>query len=215
LLLQQPVIHRTSLDSQERPAALDAGYSLVEILFVVGLIGVISAIAVPMMANALGNFKLTGDVRSVSNAVAVAKMRAASKFTRVRLYVDLTGKAHHIEWLDTTVTPNHWTAEGGTTYLSPRVSFGVGPATAPPPNTQGTIGQAAQCVNDTGANIGNTACVVFNSRGVPVNNSLAPTPDDALYLTDGTAIYTVTVAATGMMRTWRGEYVTTPTWVLN
>src|SRR5438034_412227 len=81
----------------------EAGFSLVEILFVVGLIGVISAIAVPMMANAIGNFRLSGDARSVSNAVAVAKMRAASAFTRVRLYVDLTSKAHHIEWLDTSL----------------------------------------------------------------------------------------------------------------
>ena len=52
--------------------------TLIEIMIVVGLIGVISVIAVPMFAGALANFKLSGDARSVSNATAGAKLRAAA-----------------------------------------------------------------------------------------------------------------------------------------
>jgi len=184
-------------------------------MFVLGLIGIISAIAVPMMANAIGNFRLSGDARSVSNAVAVAKMRAASAFTRVRLYVDLTSKGHHIEWLDTSLTPAHWTPEGGTTYLSSSVTFSFGVVTTPPPSTQTTIGQAPLCTTDAGATIANTACIVFNSRGVPITAALVPTPDDALYVTDGSAVYGVTVAATGMLRTWHTLPVANPNWALN
>jgi hypothetical protein len=44
---------------------------------------------------------------------------------------------------------------------------------------------------------------MFNSRGVPVDSSFAPTASDALYVTDGAAVYGLTIAATGMMRTWR------------
>lgn len=61
----------------------EAGFTILETVFVVGLIGVISVIAVPMVANTLADFRLSGDARSVSNTIAVAKMRAASNFTRV------------------------------------------------------------------------------------------------------------------------------------
>ena len=47
-------------------------------VFVLGLICTISAIAVPMVAGALAEFRVSGDARGVSNAIAVAKMRAAS-----------------------------------------------------------------------------------------------------------------------------------------
>ena len=78
---------RNTCDPSLNPASRSSRSSIV-----VGLIGVISAIAVPMFGNALANFRLSGDARSVSNAVAVAKMRAASDFSRVRLYVDLAGQ---------------------------------------------------------------------------------------------------------------------------
>jgi hypothetical protein len=89
-----------------------------------------------------------------------------------------------------------------------------------PSNTQTTIGQAANCVNDTGVAIANTACVLFNSRGIPVApngappNVGAPTADDALYVTDGTAVYGMTVSATGQIRLWRTNPTSTPAWVL-
>jgi Tfp pilus assembly protein FimT len=193
----------------------ESGFSLVEILFVVGLIGVLCAIAVPTLGNAIGALRLSGDARSVSNGVAVAKMRAASAFTRVRMYVDLPTNAYHLEWLDTSVTPGHWTADGGTTYLSSAVTFSFGAVTAAPPNTQTTIAQAPLCTTDAGATIANTACIMFNSRGVPIDATSAPTPNDAFYVTDGTAVYGVTVAATGMMRVWHAPPVATPTWALN
>jgi prepilin-type N-terminal cleavage/methylation domain-containing protein len=189
------------------------GFSLLEIVLVVGLIGVISAIAVPMFGNAIAGFRLSGDARSVSNAAAVAKMRAASDFSRARIFIDLTAGTHHIErWNKTT---SAWNVEGGITMLSSGVSFSYGPVTVPPPNTQATIGQASQCLDDTATPIANTACIMFNSRGVPIDASFAPTGADALYLTDGSAVYSVTIAATGMLRLWRALPVAVPTWVLS
>jgi prepilin-type N-terminal cleavage/methylation domain-containing protein len=191
------------------------GFSLLEILVVVGLIAVISAIALPMFGNALADFRLSGDARSVSNAVALSKLRAASDFSRVRLYVDLTNRTHHVEsWNKTT---SSWTIEGGTTSLAPGVSFSYGIVSTPPPNTQGTIGQAPLCTDDTNMPIADTACIMFNSRGVPIGNgpSFASTGSDAIYITDGSAVFGVTVAATGMLRMWRTLPRATPTWVLS
>jgi len=188
------------------------GMTLIEIMIVLGIIGVLSVIAVPMFAGALQNFKLSGDARGISNSAAVAKMRAGSDFTRVRLYVDRPNKAHHIEsWNKTTL---HWTPEGGTTSLSTGVSFSFGVVGTPPPSSQTTIGQAAACTDDAGVVIANTSCFMFDSRGVAVDLTLAPAPD-ALYLTDGTAVFGVTVAATGMLRLWRTLPTATPNWVLN
>jgi prepilin-type N-terminal cleavage/methylation domain-containing protein len=192
------------------------GFSLLELLLVVALLVVITVIALPMSGNALASFRLSGDARSVSNAMAVAKMRAASKFTRVRLYVDLGGGTHHIETWDKDANggAGGWVTEGGLTYLSTGVAFGYDPAATAPPDTQGTIGQAPECTDDDGDAIGNTACVMFNSRGIPVVDvTYTPTADDAIYLTDGTSIYGITVAATGMVRTWNAPPAADPDWV--
>ena len=183
-----------------------------ETIAVVTLVAVTSVITMPMVANALANFRLSGDTRSVSNAIALAKMRAASNFSRVRLYVDLTGRTHHIEVWDKTAS--QWTAVGGLTSLSTNTQFSYGVVSIPPPSTQDTIAQAPACTNDAGAVIDATGCVIFNSRGVPIDITGAPTALGALYLTDSRAVNAVTVSATGMTRVWSANPVSTPTWML-
>ena len=192
---------------------LNAGFTMLETLFVVALIGIVSAIAVPQFTNQIGYFRISGDARSVSNAIAVTKIRAASNFSRTRLYVDRTQRWHRIEKGDTSV-PTHWTVEGGQTYLSTNINFGFGAVATPPPNTQAGIGQSTACLDDTGTAIANTSCVLFNSRGVPIDNNGASLGGNALYLTNGSAVYGVTVSATGMVRTWQTGTAATPNWVL-
>ena len=43
-----------------------------------------------MMKNTIGDFKLSGDARGLTNAVSLAKLRAASDFSRRGCIVDLT-----------------------------------------------------------------------------------------------------------------------------
>jgi prepilin-type N-terminal cleavage/methylation domain-containing protein len=182
------------------------GYSLIEILIVVALTTIVAAMAVPMMSNSIGNFRLSGDARAVTSAVSLAKLRAASDFSQARVYVDLTGRTFHVEtWQK---APPAWVTEGGNTSLSSGVTFGFGAMTAPP-NSQVVIGQSTACVTAAGVAIGNTACVLFNSRGIPVDpngappNVGAPTGNDALYVTDGTAVYGLTLSATGLSKLYR------------
>jgi len=190
----------------------EPGFTMLETLLVVGLIGVISVIAVPMSSHALANFRVSGDARSLSNAIALTKVRAASDFSQVRLFVDLAAKTHHVEAWDK--AGSIWTVEGGTTALSSSVSFGFGAVGTAPPNTQGIIGQAPPCKDNAGTVLGNTACVIFNSRGVPVDSAGAPTGLDAIYITDGSSVYSVNLSATGMIRTWRTPAQGTASWVL-
>jgi prepilin-type N-terminal cleavage/methylation domain-containing protein len=200
-----------------KQSSSDDGFSLIEVMFVLGIIGVISAIAVPMLGSALSEFKVSGDARSVSNAAAVTKMRAASDFSRVRLYADLSARTFHVESWSKVSTTCCWVTEGGSTSLSNGVTFSYGVVGTPPAFTQGTIGQAPLCTDNSGTDIANTACIMFNSRGVPVGNgpSFSTTGGDALYVTDGHAVYGVTVAATGMLKMWRTLPLATPSWMLN
>jgi prepilin-type N-terminal cleavage/methylation domain-containing protein len=195
-------------------ACSSRGYSLVEILLVVGLMGVVSAIAVPMMGNQMKSFRLSGDARSTANAVGLAKMRAAAIFGRTRVYIDLTAKSFRLDIFDKTTST--WVTETGATYLSQGVNFGFTPVGTAPPSTQGTIGQAPLCKTNAGVDIPLTACVMFNSRGLPIDSTGSLPPEIyAVYVTDGTAVFGVTISSTGMVRTWRTAPVATPTWVLH
>jgi Tfp pilus assembly protein FimT len=193
-----------------RPAR---GFSLLEMIFVLGISMVLMAIAAPMMGNALGYYRLSGDAKGLSNAVALAKMRAASDFTQSRLYVGL-GTGYRLETCNKTT--QLWVIEGGTTNLSGSDSFGFGGLATAPPNTQavitqGVTGSAAcrdACGGPAGNAIGNTACIIFNSRGIPVDNTGAPTGAGALYVTDGGSVYSITISATGSILTWQSPQST-------
>ncbi len=194
----------------------ERGFSLIEILLVLAIMAVLAAMAVPMSGNAVRYLRISGDARDIANALAVAKMRAAAKFTNARLIVDVSSNSYYIQTYDKTA--GSWTTETGTTTLSPYVSFGFGSVSMPPSNTQTSIDQAGACWNTASppATIANSSCVVFNSRGIPITGgtTASPTGDYALYINDGTFVYGVTVAATGFIRTWRTNYTTTPSWSL-
>jgi prepilin-type N-terminal cleavage/methylation domain-containing protein len=203
--------------AQESSLNSPRGYTLVETLIVAGLISVVAAIAAPMMGNALAYLRLSGDARNTSNAIALSKMRAASVFGRVRLYIDVSGGSFHLEAFDHTSTICCWNSDaggGGSTYLSQGVTFNFGVVSVPPPNNQVAIGQPPLCKSNTGQDIANTACVIFNLRGIPVDASGAPGVVTAVYLTDGTAVYSLALSATGMVRTWKTKPLATPAWLL-
>jgi Tfp pilus assembly protein FimT len=170
-------------------------------LVVLGIIGIVAAIAMPATTQTLADLRLRGDARSVHNMVGLAKMRAASRFSRSRVYVDLTTNSFHLEHWDKGAST--WVTEGGSTTLSDGVEFGFGDVASPPPSTQTALGQSPLCKTDDGEDIAGTSCIVFNSRGIPVNDTGNPTGNSAFYLTDNVvATYAVTLSATPLIRLW-------------
>lgn len=189
------------------------GYTVVELLLVLAFIALLAGMAFPMIGNMVGFVHLNGDMRALSNAVSLARMQAASNFSRSRLYVDLSVSGYHTE-LKANGTAA-WVAPGSVTYLSsPNESYGFGVVSTAPPNTQATIAEAPACLDNASPPqpIANTACIVFNSRGIPIDSTGAPTGVYALYVTDGTEVYGVTVSPTSIIRTWRTIAVSTPAW---
>lgn len=177
------------------------GYTVIELLVTVGIMGVAAAAALPSTAAALADFRLRGDARGVHHSVGLAKMRAAARFTRERLYVDLTTNRYRLEYWSKATSA--WTLEdGGTIELNSGVTFGFGSLESPPPNTQNALAMAPACRDAANNAIANTSCIVFNSRGIPIDSTGGPTGGSALYLTDGNGTYGITISATPLVRLW-------------
>jgi len=194
-----------------------AGFSTLELLVVIAMSVVITAIAIPSYLNTAAYLRAAGDLRSLNGITAQAKMRAAADFTHARAYADLSGNSYQLQvWYKTgscwvadsdrtntclTYTSGH--PSGAVFNLSQGVTFGYGSLTAGPPS-QTSIAQAAPCLDNSNATLGSTtACIVFNSRGIPINpTSLAPVATGAFYITNGTVVDGVTASATGSLLTW-------------
>ena len=196
----------------------ERGFTLVEILFVVVIFSVLAAFAVPTYFSIEKSLRIAGDIRSIAGLTAQAKLRAASDFTHARVYADLNGNTFQEQvwnktsscWVadsdptNTCLTYTSGAPSGAVINLSPGDTFGFGARTAGPTlGQQPSISQAAQCLDNAGSAINNTACIIFNSRGIPINaTSLAPIATGAFYVTNATVVDGVTVSATASIQTW-------------
>ena len=203
---------RPTLSAPGTVPSADAGFSLVEMMATMIIIVTLAAFILPFTRTTLNAMNLSSDARNLSSATGLAKMRAAAFFTKARVYVDLGGRTFHVERYRKTA-PAGWVTEGVTTPLSGTVNFGFAGLAAPPPNTQAVIAQATPCLDNANAVIANTGCIVFNSRGVPVDALNAPTAAGAYYLSDGATVYGITVGAGGRIQLWQSNVISN-TWSL-
>jgi prepilin-type N-terminal cleavage/methylation domain-containing protein len=191
----------------------ESGFSFIEVMLVVAVMGIVAAIALPSTASSMRAARLKGDAQSVNNLVALAKMRAAARFTRARVRVDRAQNQYVLETWDRGA--GAWVADGGVKVTSTGVTFGFGALGTPPPDSQPAIALSPECPVDVSldpALIPGTHCITFNSRGVPINSAGVASGANALYLTDGTGVYATTVTATPLVRFWWSK-AQSATWV--
>jgi Tfp pilus assembly protein FimT len=165
-----------------------AGFSMLELLVVVGILMTVSAIAIPSMRKTLQNYRVLGDARGIAAQLALARMRAASDFTTARLNFNLTANTYQLEvW---SKTAGAYQAESGATSLSQGITFGFGSLTAPA-GSQSTIAQPSP------------SQITFNSRGFSLNGSGTPIATAAIYMRNTRGVVcAVSVGLAGQATAW-------------
>ncbi len=196
-----------------------AGFSTLEMLIVVAMSITITAIAIPGYISTSAYLRVAGDLRSINGVTALAKMRAASSFTHARTYVDLTANTYHLEvWNKAgNAGAGCWQTDGDTANpcsvigtspvfnLASGDTFGAGGLTKGPTLAQQPtipVQTACQAILGGTGTIASTQCIVFNSRGIPIDANGSPVATGAIYLTNKTVVDAVTVSATGSIQTW-------------
>jgi prepilin-type N-terminal cleavage/methylation domain-containing protein len=164
------------------------GFSMLELLLVVAIIGIIAAFALPGAINFVKGYRLHADASAIASQLNVTRFRAASQYTPYRLRIDEANRLFIRERLThsygTPAAEEVLGLQQGIQFLS------ACPVTAKP----GTI--PATLMN------GSTA-MHFNTRGLPVDSTGAPTNNNVFYLTNDANLYdAVTVSLGGRITVW-------------
>jgi prepilin-type N-terminal cleavage/methylation domain-containing protein len=185
------------------------GFSALELMIVLAILGCVAAISLPATSSMVNELNLSGDAHGVSNSLAQARMIAAANFTRARVRVDQTGGTYRVERWDKTAAA--WQAVADDQPLGTFNVFSAGAIETPPPNSQVAVAQPTACLDDAGVAIANTSCVIFNSRGAPVDSAGAPAAVAVIYLSGPTAVFAVVIGSTSQLAMWRSQ-PTEATW---
>ena len=189
----------------------DSGFSAVELLIVVAIVGSMAAIGLPLSSGMIDDIKIKGDAQGLSSAVAQTKLTSAAKFTQARLFVNMAANTYRIQIWNKVGTPG-WVNANEDLFLSDRSAFGFGVATAPPPDTTVNREQPPPCLDDLNAEIPSTACVIFNSRGVSVTPAGLVNTTRVFYLAGPSGTYAIVVGATGNLQVWQTTQAGTSSW---
>jgi type II secretory pathway pseudopilin PulG len=188
------------------------GFSLIQMVFVLAIIMIAAAIAIPSFVRVAHPMRLRNDANNLANMIVMARMRASVEFAHVELYCTPTATSTTLANCQLKsyayLGPGSWQPDPPppsppyTVNLSSGVIFAIPPSITTPVANQPTAyqGDAAQYTPLATTNTTNPV-IVFNSRGLPVDptNGTQPKGDYALYLEDTStgAYYAVAVNFTG------------------
>lgn len=162
------------------------GVSLVELVAATAISLIMASFSLTSVNSTIQSYRIAGDARTIASQITLARMRAAADFTQGRLTISTGSATHQVELYNKTT--GQFVVENGTHNLSPGVTFGYGSITTPA-GSQSPISQSTH--------------ILFNSRGIPVDNSGSPTGSYAIYLTNGSnQYYAVTVSVSSMLSIW-------------
>lgn len=196
-----------------RYVGADGGFSLMELLVVITILLVISAVAIPNLMRAVANMRLRSAANSVSGLLQEGRIRAVRDNTYYEVIADSNSSDSNVVCLDLNKNGT-CTAASTTDYLDPQARLGgtnVLTKSSPP----SSITACAACdipsyPTEQNVNLG----VYFNSRGLPckLSGSRCVTTDSSghaisyiYYVTDQRPLYgwtAITVSPAGRIRVW-------------
>ena len=191
--------------ARRRAKCRSRGFTLLELLVVVLIIGTVTALAVPQAMIAVRGYRLHGSASALAGQISVTRFRATSQFTPYRLNILAAARSFQLQRMTTAyaVPTGGDPQESLTQILSRGVSYvATNPGT---PQRPGTI------TNDAG-----TTAFYFNTRGVPVTATGAPVTNGgyAVYLQNEDDLYdAVTITIGGRITIWSWQPGSPGAWV--
>ena len=176
------------------------GFSAAEVLLVVLLL-LLAALIVPGVSAALNAWQLNADARKISTTLMSAKLRTTSQATRYRVHFDVPNNSFNCQRFNRTTGNYVDIADESAVTLSDGISNSGIRLTADSPS------------GPTGFPTTSSEFVIFNSRGIPVDNGGVPTGANVVYLSNSSTSYAVTVSQVGRIQLWKldgSQWVTEP-----
>jgi len=166
------------------------GFSMPELMIVIGIMLIISAMALPTLQNFQGSYRVHSDSGALVSYLSVVRVRAASQYTPYRLDVNPTANTYVMEQL-TQTTYNPFGTPGSTTYsaVSPNPVYEGGTQYFDQGNTIYNCRPSGITVFPTPVTADPTSCTgvlyfYFDTRGMPTDQT-----GSALDSKGGVAIY--------------------------
>lgn len=186
--------HLRSLQLGKRPdpLGLDHGFSMVELLTVVLIIGLISVIAIPQVLSGIKGYRLHSNAAALGSQLSMARFRATSQNTPYRVQIAMAAAPHSFSLdrlcgatpssVDSNCTAPYQPRTDGTEFGPQPVELGVSFTTT---NPGGTTSYPGTITGGTPATV-----FYFNTRGMPVDSSGNPLTNGGavIYLTNGMSL---------------------------
>jgi Tfp pilus assembly protein FimT len=147
---------------------------------------VVTVFAIPAVQSTMAAYRGSAAATGVAGQLSLAKMRAGAGFTRSRVTIDTSNNTYRREMFDK--ASSSYVLDSTDQTLGSGVAFGYGGIVLPA-GGQATIEQSTQ--------------IIFNSRGLPVDEGGSPVGNHAIYLNNDGRFYAVTINTAGQVRTWR------------